>query len=113
MPRWNVDTPLSASFEDMMQLEHKECLCLETYGRNVLGFHDVPNTLLMDLVQCVQAEWMPGVAAMSNAVSSVISDYATGLDNIRIEDEIDDRYVDALKDQSIPREYKKMGKLRS
>ncbi len=45
---------MSASFEDMMQLEHKECLCLETYGKNVLGFHDVPNTLLMDLVQCVQ-----------------------------------------------------------
>ena len=32
---WNLDTPLSASFEDMMQLEHKDCLCLETYGRNV------------------------------------------------------------------------------
>lgn len=40
----------------------------------------------------MQAEWLPGVSAMSNAVSSVISDYATGLDHVRTEDVIDDRY---------------------
>ncbi len=37
---------------------------------------------------------MPGVASMSNAVSSVISDYATGLDRVRTEDNVDDcRFV--------------------
>ena len=55
------DTPISGSFEDVMQAEHKECLCLETSGKNVLGFHEVPNMVLLDLVQCVQHEWLPGI----------------------------------------------------
>ena len=68
------------SFDECMLSEHKECLCIETYGDNVLGFHEVPNILLYDLVRCVQQEWLPGLYGISNAVSSVISDYAVDTD---------------------------------
>lgn len=68
-------TPVSGSFDDVMLAEHKECLCLETSGQNVLGFHEVPNMVLLDLVQCVRHEWQSGIQGMSSAVSSVISDY--------------------------------------
>ena len=88
----NSGTPLSGSFEDLMQHENKECLCLETYGKNLLGFHDVPNAVLLDLVQCVQQDWPPGLVGISNAVSSVISDYMTvELDVDILPGEIDDR----------------------
>ena len=68
------------SFDECMLNEHKECLCIETYGDNILGFHDVPNIMLYDLVRCVQQEWAPGIRGISNAVSSVISDYAVDMD---------------------------------
>ena len=57
--------------------ENKECLCLETYGSNLLGFHDVPNTVLHDLVTCAEREWGPGIAGISQGIYSVISDYST------------------------------------
>lgn len=60
--------------------ENKDCLCLETYGNNYLGFHDVPNTILHDLVACVEGEWKPGIRGISQAVSSVISDYSVGME---------------------------------
>ena len=89
-------TPLSCSFEDLMSHqqqngENKDCLCLETHSKNVLGFHNVPNTVLFDLVQCVRHEWPPGVAGISNAVSSVISDYAVDTDFDILPGGIDDR----------------------
>lgn len=73
-------TPLSTSFEDFMsQRENQDCLCLETNGKNILGFHEVPNTILCDLVRCVQSEWSLGIRGISDAVSSVISDYTADL----------------------------------
>ena len=60
--------------------ENKECLCLETYGSNLLGFHGVPNTVLHDLVTCVEREWGPGIAGISQGIYSVISDYSVGVD---------------------------------
>ena len=53
-----------------------DALCLETYGKHFLGFHDVPNTVMFDLVQTVQAEWQLGIHGISQGVSSVISDYS-------------------------------------
>ena len=53
----------------------EDALCLETYGKHYLGFHCVPNTVLFDLVQTVLAEWQHGIHGISQAVSSVISDY--------------------------------------
>ena len=86
-----TDTPLSGSFDDIMQNEYKECLCIETYGKNVLGFHEVPNMVLYDLVQCVRQEWLPGIAGISNAVSSVISDYSVDINYELLPGELDDR----------------------
>jgi len=51
------------------------CLCLETYRDNYLGFHDVSNTVLYNLVDTVQQDWRRGIRGVSMAVSSVISDY--------------------------------------
>jgi len=53
------------------------CLCLETYKDCYVGFHDVTNTVLYELVQTIQGEWSPGLKGVSMAVSSVISDYTT------------------------------------
>lgn len=86
----STSTPLNSSFEDMSNaaaaalsnyhnnggLERHDCLCLETYHQNCLGFHDVPNALLLDLVQCVQQDWLPGLYGISAAVNNVISDYS-------------------------------------
>ena len=33
-----------------------ECLCVETFSRNCLGFHNTPNTLLHDLVTQLQVQ---------------------------------------------------------
>lgn len=85
------------SFDECMQSEHKECLCLETYGKNILGFHEVPNMVLYDLVRCVQQEWQPGLVGISNAVSSVISDYAVDIEFEVLPGEIDDRRYVKLK----------------
>ena len=68
---------------------HEDALCLETFGKHYLGFHGVPNTILLDLVKTVLSEWVvPGCTAavtnqneinilgVSPAVWSVISDYS-------------------------------------
>jgi len=57
--------------------ERDSCLCLETYQSNYMGFLNVPNTVLHDVVTTVQQEWEPGIAGISMAVSSVISDYTS------------------------------------
>ena len=67
----------SYSVQDPVTSENKECLCLETYGSNLLGFHDVPNTVLHDLVHCAERDWGPGIAGISQGIYSVISDYST------------------------------------
>jgi hypothetical protein len=45
------------------------------YRDNYLGFHDVSNTILYNLVDTIQQEWRRGIRGVSMAVSSVISDY--------------------------------------
>jgi len=52
------------------------CLCLEIYGSNYLGFHEVSNTVLHDLVTSIQTDHRDGVTGVSVSVASVISDYA-------------------------------------
>ena len=51
------------------------CLCLETYGSNYLGFHEVSNTILHELVTSIQTDHGAGVSGVSVGVASVISDY--------------------------------------
>ena len=64
--------------------QSQECLCLETYGKYYLGFHEVPNSVLFDLVQCVLSEWLPGVAGISGPISSVVSDYSVEMMNLPV-----------------------------
>ena len=51
------------------------CLCLETYGSAYLGLHEVSNTILHELVTCIQNDYHAGVRGVSMGVASVISDY--------------------------------------
>jgi len=53
----------------------ESCLCLETYGSNYLGFHEVSNTVLHELVTSIQKDHKAGVSGVSVSVASVISDY--------------------------------------
>jgi len=55
------------------------CICLETYGSGYLGFHEVPNTVLHDIVETIQREYKEGVCGVSMGVHSVICDYITPL----------------------------------
>jgi hypothetical protein len=57
------------------------CLCLETYGSNYLGFHNVSNTILHEIVTSLQ-----GVVGVSMGVSSVISDYTARMPPILARD---------------------------
>ena len=66
------------------RIQSEDCLCLETYGKHYLGFHDVPNSVLFDLVQCVLSEWMPGVGGISPSISSVVSDYSVEMMNLPV-----------------------------
>ena len=50
-------------------------LCLETFQGGFLGFHDVPHTLLHELVNSLQSAHNPGIKGVSIGVSSVISEY--------------------------------------
>jgi len=51
------------------------CLCIETYRNTYVGFHNVNNNNLLDLVQTIQDVWDPGVVGVSDGVMSVIKDY--------------------------------------
>ncbi len=75
-PNLSYDDFTSIQYPNTMGVERHDCLCLETVGENYLGFHDVPNALLLDLVQCVMSDWNPGLKGISEAVYSVISDYS-------------------------------------
>jgi len=55
------------------------CLCLETYGSNYLGFHNVSNTILHEIVTSIQNDYPDGVVGVSGGVSSVISDYTANM----------------------------------
>jgi len=58
------------------------CLCLETYRDNYIGFHDVSNTILYELVDTVRNKWSAGLRGVSMAVGSVISDYTTTMPTV-------------------------------
>jgi len=62
------------------------CLCLETYGCNYLGFHNVSNTLLHEIVSCLQTDLAEVVVGVSMGVSSVISDYTVNMPPILTKD---------------------------
>ena len=51
------------------------CFCLELYQHNMLVFHAVPNSVLAELV--TTANYAQGIAGVSRAVFSVISDYSS------------------------------------
>ena len=64
-PSYNTSCDdISMLYPNTMGVERHDCLCLETYSENFLGFHDVPNTLLLDLVQCMSSDWQPGLTGM-------------------------------------------------
>lgn len=54
-----------------------ECLCVETFSNNCLGFHNTPNTLLHELV--TQLQEMRVVEGVSSGIASVISDYTNNM----------------------------------
>eukprot|EP00092_Neocalanus_flemingeri_P001900 GFUD01002028.1.p1 GENE.GFUD01002028.1~~GFUD01002028.1.p1 ORF type:complete len:383 (-),score=76.39 GFUD01002028.1:152-1300(-) len=58
------------------------CLCLETYGSNYLGFHEVSNTILHELVTSIQNDYPAGVQGVSMGVASVISDYTSNMPSV-------------------------------
>ena len=67
---------VALQYPNTLGVERHDCLCLETYGENYLGFHDVPNALLLDLIQCVNLDWQAGLSGISESVYNVISDYS-------------------------------------
>ena len=68
-PSYNTSCDdISMLYPNTMGVERHDCLCLETYSENFLGFHDVPNTLLLDLVQCMSSDWQPGLTGMYSRV---------------------------------------------
>lgn len=68
----------------MHPVDCPDCLCIETYSKNFVGFHYVPNAVLYDLVLCIQSEWPPGITGISQTVYSVISDYDIDIEGMRI-----------------------------
>ena len=71
---------VASSVEELMT-EHS-CLCLETYGSNYLGFHNISNTTLHEMVTSIINDWPPGLTGVSSGVFSVISDYIISMPNI-------------------------------
>ena len=92
-PHLSYDDIAAIQFPGTLGVERHDCLCLETCGENYLGFHDVPNALLLDLVQCVISDWQPGFKGISEAVHSVISDYCVELPVISGNVVDDRRYI--------------------
>ena len=82
-PLYSSNTTIN-KYSSSTRVQSQDCLCLETYGKHYLGFHDVPNSVLFDLVQCVLGEWMPGVGGISASISSVVSDYSVEMMNLPV-----------------------------
>ena len=51
------------------------CICLEICNSYSIGLHQLPNPVLLDLVNSIQKDYIPGVRGVSTAVASVIMDY--------------------------------------
>ena len=49
---------------------HNECLCVEIFSNNCLGFHNTPNTILHELVTILQD--LEVVEGVSSGIASVI-----------------------------------------
>ena len=82
-----IDTTKSSSAMSLRPVE-ASCLCLETYGSNYLGFHNVSNTILHEIVTSMQGVCYPeGVVGVSMSVSSVISDYTVNMPPILARDQ--------------------------
>ena len=62
--------------------EENSCLCLETYQDTYLGFHNVCNEVLLELVTTIQERWSPGIKGVSIGVASVISDYCADMPKV-------------------------------
>jgi len=73
------DSSINVSNISLDPLTENSCLCLETYGSNYLGFHNISNTTLHEIVTHIQTDWPPGLVGVSSGVSSVISDYIVSL----------------------------------
>ena len=71
----STDSSIDLSRVSLDPLSEHSCLCLETYGSNYLGFHNLSNTTLHEIVTSLTSEWPPGLVGVSGGVSSVISDY--------------------------------------
>ena len=71
---------VASSVEELMT--EPSCLCLETYGSNYLGFHNISNTTLHEMVTSIINDWPPGLTGVSSGVFSVISDYIISMPNI-------------------------------
>ena len=56
---------------------HNECLCVEIFGSNCLGFHNTPNTLLHEIVTKLQE--LEVVESVSSGIARVISDYTANM----------------------------------
>ena len=70
---------LSGHFASLSTNEENVCLSIEIYRSNIIGFHNVSNPLLLDLVTTIQKEWSPGIRGVSMGVASVITDYTTNM----------------------------------
>ena len=58
------------------------CLCLKACGSNLLGFQNVSNTTLHNLVSTIQDDYSGGVEGVSMGVASIIRDYTDNLPKI-------------------------------
>ena len=70
---------LSEHFASLSTNEENACLSIEIYRSNIIGFHNVSNPLLLDLVTTIQKEWSPGIRGVSMGVASVITDYTANM----------------------------------
>ena len=77
--RQRKGTDLSESMGSLLLAEENACLSMEIYKSNFIGFHNVSNTLLLDLVTTIQKEWSPGIRGVSMGVASVITDYTSNM----------------------------------
>lgn len=64
------------------ETQENSCLCLETYQDTYLGFHNVCNEVLLDLVTTIKERWSPGIRGISIGVASVISDYCADMPRV-------------------------------
>ena len=87
---YSLITPSRDSNED-----DNSCLCLETFDDNYLGFHNVANTVLQELVTTIQEKWSPGISGVSMGVASVIQDYTSNMPPVLpiTSDSLEDKFV--------------------